>query len=298
MKKLPLKIIAVLLLINGCSAEKKLAKKDLRNEVPPGCIKVADNFYADATEVSNFAYNEFLFWTRNALGEEAYKKALPDTTVWDEFPCLRHLATQYLRSKKYRDYPVVGVSYEQALAFSKWRSDRVMEFLLIRDGYIKLENLAAKRETFFSVEGYYTGTYKAHKKHPPLKYYPEYRLPTSEEWKLINVKADSINKKRYSWRKTKRCSFDTTINAANEMGICRNDSLMQFPFKHIGCQYARTFEDLRGNADEMSSIKGVALGGSFKNTRSVIMKQDTFHYSNSGITSGFRNVCVWKEWKK
>ena len=42
----------------------------------------------------------------------------------------------YLRHPAYRDYPVVGVSWEQANDYCTWRTDRVNERILIDAGLI------------------------------------------------------------------------------------------------------------------------------------------------------------------
>jgi sulfatase modifying factor 1 len=40
----------------------------------------------------------------------------------------------YLRHPAYRDYPVVGVNWLQANDYCAWRTDRVNEVILIREG--------------------------------------------------------------------------------------------------------------------------------------------------------------------
>src|SRR3954462_853993 len=45
------------------------------------------SFYLDETEVTNFSYLEYLYWTSRVFGPtypEVYFKALPDTLVWRE----------------------------------------------------------------------------------------------------------------------------------------------------------------------------------------------------------------------
>jgi len=107
--------------------------------VPVGTIQVSDNFYLDKTEVTNHNWVEYLYWINKNHGENSaeYKAALPDTTVWnqlsgenqkDENP----LSVHYLRHPAYKDYPVVGVTYDQAIAYCKWRTDRVKDYLLIK----------------------------------------------------------------------------------------------------------------------------------------------------------------------
>ncbi|MGZ4082766.1 MAG: gliding motility lipoprotein GldJ, partial [Bacteroidia bacterium] len=68
---------------------------------------------------------------------EVFFKALPDTLVWREKLAYNEpYVDYYLRHPAYRDYPVVGVSWLQANDFCTWRTDRVNEFILIREGLL------------------------------------------------------------------------------------------------------------------------------------------------------------------
>lgn len=107
--------------------------------VPVGTIHVHDNFYLDKTEVTNLNWVEYLFWISKNLGvnSEEYKAALPDTTVWNQIKgsdknAENPLTQHYLRHPAYQSYPVVGVTYDQAIAYCKWRTDRVKDYLLIK----------------------------------------------------------------------------------------------------------------------------------------------------------------------
>ena len=44
------------------------------------------------------------------------------------------MVTQYFRHPAYQDYPVVGVSWQQAVDYCDWRTDRVNERRLIESG--------------------------------------------------------------------------------------------------------------------------------------------------------------------
>ncbi|MDP4844767.1 MAG: formylglycine-generating enzyme family protein [Salibacteraceae bacterium] len=99
------------------------------SKVLPGVVKVNDGLYFDKTEVSNFNWLEYLHWTKeNDLTQ--YAANCPDTNVWkSQLTYNLPYGDYYLRHVAYRDYPVVGVSWQQANDFCKWRTARIEENL-------------------------------------------------------------------------------------------------------------------------------------------------------------------------
>lgn len=101
------------------------------------------SFYIDETEVTNIMYMEYLDWLETVFPisegyRQVYKQALPDTLVWrNALGYVEELTTNYLRHPAYAEYPVVGVSWVQAVQYAEWRTDRVNEFLLERESYVK-----------------------------------------------------------------------------------------------------------------------------------------------------------------
>ena len=102
------------------------------------------SFYIDETEVTNIMYMEYLDWLETVFPQsepryrEIYRQALPDTLVWrNALGYVEELTTNYLRHPAYAEYPVVGVSWVQAVQYSEWRTDRVNEYLLERESYVK-----------------------------------------------------------------------------------------------------------------------------------------------------------------
>src|SRR5690606_31732647 len=101
------------------------------------------SFYMDETEVTNKMYLEYLDWLKKVFPptNENYRKiydgAVPDTLVWrNRLGYNETMVYNYLRHPAYGEYPVVGVSWVQAVEFSKWRTDRVNEMLLEKEGVI------------------------------------------------------------------------------------------------------------------------------------------------------------------
>ena len=102
------------------------------------------SYYMDETEVTNLMYLEYLDWIKRVYPPEdpnfklIYEGALPDTLVWRNRLGYSEMMTEnYLRHPGYAEYPVVGVSWIQAVEFANWRTDRVNELYLSEEGYIK-----------------------------------------------------------------------------------------------------------------------------------------------------------------
>jgi gliding motility-associated lipoprotein GldJ len=97
------------------------------------------SFYIDETEVSNVDWLEYLYWIKRNYANDAeyYYNALPDTLVWRQpLSYNEPYVNNYLRHPAFQDYPVVGVTWEQANAYCEWRTDRVNEDILRTKGYL------------------------------------------------------------------------------------------------------------------------------------------------------------------
>ena len=122
------------------------------------------SFYMDETEVTNVMYLEYLDWIarvypRNDPNFKAiYDGAVPDTLVWrNRLGYSEMMVENYLRHPAYAEYPVVGVSWIQAVEFAQWRTDRVNELGLQKAGYLTRGiEYEATADANFSTDTYIT----------------------------------------------------------------------------------------------------------------------------------------------
>jgi len=194
------------------------------------------SFYMDETEVTNVMYLEYLDYLKavyppeNPMYANIYKGALPDTLVWrNRLGFNETMTNNYLRHPAYAEYPVVGVNWVQAVQFSEWRTDRVNEAMLEREGYLaqdsKYQVLSGDVDGTFSTEAYlnrpesvYNGnidSLQGKQKRDSINTFakrssgiimPEYRLPTETEWEyaaaaLVGTREynNYRGRKKYPW---------------------------------------------------------------------------------------------------
>ena len=152
-----------LILIEGGTFTMGRAEQDVMYDWNSRPTRVTvSSFYLDQTEVTNFHWLEYLYWISRAYETYpvVYKNALPDTLSWrSPLGFNEDYVEYYLRHPAYRDYPVVGVSWLQANDFCKWRTDRVNEYILVREGILAW-NIDQRDENTFNTESYYAGQYE------------------------------------------------------------------------------------------------------------------------------------------
>ncbi|WP_206285908.1 gliding motility lipoprotein GldJ [Yeosuana marina] len=196
------------------------------------------SFYMDETEVTNMMYTEYLDWIKRVYPptdenfRAIYNGALPDTLVWRNRLGFNEVMTEnYLRHPGYAEYPVVGVSWIQAVEFSNWRSDRVNELYLEKAGYLKRDARITdvNAESTFSTDTYINA--------PTLTYGGNEEIINGDGRNKRNVQVDADGN-------------ETNIYATRETGIIspkyRLPTETEWEYAALGMSEIRSYNLYRG----------------------------------------------------
>ena len=116
------------------------------------------SFYMDEVEVTNLDYCEYLHWLSHVYASDyrfLYTQALPDTAGWRSRMAYNEPFVElYLRHPAYEEYPVVNVSWTQASKYCEWRTDRVNELILLREGIIDKYLAPQDQAKHFNLDAY------------------------------------------------------------------------------------------------------------------------------------------------
>ena len=236
--------------------------------IPPGTVQITENFFADETEVSNLSWLEYEYWTKVKYGYHSpqHVETLPDTLVWRNAESFNEpYVVHYYRHTAYKNFPVVGVSYEQVLAFCKWRTECVKEFYAL-----------------------------AHKK----EYQIEYTLPSKTEWELISMSSSSILQNKGRDEKGR-----ATLNCAREKSdtllIDNRPKHGKYPDRTtpVYSYWPNRFGlfNSLGNVAEMVLEKGISKGGGWRQSLEECRVGKDIQYSKTESWLGFRCVCKVKQ---
>jgi sulfatase modifying factor 1 len=253
-------------------------------------IKV-DSFYIFNHEVTNGEYQAFI---KDIQSKDTtfYKQMLPDTLVWrDRYSYSEPMVDYYFRHPAYRNYPVLGVSYEQAEHYCKWLTQKY---------------LSENKRKFKRVE---------------------FKLPTIAEWTYAAMgsmelsrfpwKGNSMQDKDGKWMAKFRVipqdgigyeiipvqkldgkiEYRKMLTASGWFGASDMDHWIVAPVKSYPANGYGLY-DMAGNVEEYVLEKGVTKGGSWKDTGYYLNIHVEELYDSTSLTSserGFRFVMKLEE---
>ena len=285
MNKTILLVSAIILAINfqinaQNKTEKPLMVKGLKSYVfiPQGKVRVdkkeveVNAFFISKYEVSNLEYREFLDSLKKNNETEKLRFAQIDTIQWNKMfnnKFNEPLVIYYDKHPAYNHYPVVNVSYEGAVLYCRWLTEK----------------------------------YKHINKDKSFTY--EFNLPDKQQW----IRAARGNKNtEYAWDSPRLlgdvyfCNFKN-LGAEN---IHYNPDTKKYEIKDtflnpvksiditapVKSYYPNTFElyNICGNVAEMIGEYGIAMGGSWNDSGYDVRVESEQKYQNANPYVVFRPI--------
>lgn len=318
-------LVQVFLILTGlqsCSTFTFTVKNDevvsFKRFVPNG-IFVNDTLICDQSELTVLDYREYMSWIGQTYGFNSYTYAmtLPDTMVGYNFFKKNHagddsivysevpLTESYFNNPAYNEFPMIGITYEQAISYSNWRSDITLQMMLLNSKLIKL-HIMPDSSTCFTASRYLAGQYYNYK--PPKNLLiPKFRLPSIEEWELCSKHKNGddwgIDSTTRSLKKYKQYGGNLFLTKELFTLVQQRKVQLEEPNYKDRTPYCvdvrSLFQDtnqlynLIGNVAEMTSTKGVAKGGSWFHALSESKIKSSIIYKEPEAWLGCRNVCTW-----
>lgn len=235
-----------------------------KNNAPDGMVKVDDNLFFDKVEICNKDWKEYEYWNKRTYGDNSkeYQLTLRDTVVWNRPSYNEPWAIMYHRHPAYDNYPVVSVSYEQAIAFCNWRSRMVNEAIY----YQNHKDVSWPDELPDDIPKIY-----------------RFRLPTKEEWE--KVASIGLSEKHRKKLENSGCENANLHHETVQDGYLWTGNVESYYPNELGIY------NLIGNVAEMTNKKGLAKGGSWQHTESESTPKNDIKYTKPTSWLGFRCVC-------
>jgi len=221
------------------------------------------SFFMLKTEVSNFEYRLFLQDLKTSGQTEKLAIAQIDTTQWltNGAGSMQTFANYYHKHPAYSNYPVVNISHEAAQLYCEWVTEKVNKRLNTDKKYIF--RLPEATEFIYAAEG--GNTCRPYTWKGPF-------MRNSKGLILCNHLQSNTSEENSGIAGNLNDNMDVTAPVEsywpNEFG----------------------FYNLNGNVAEMTSEKGLALGGSWKDDADHVRNASRSNYTSASPTVGFRII--------
>jgi sulfatase modifying factor 1 len=266
-KIVTLSILIMILFISAKTEKKPIFTLD---KFEASFSKISDKLYFSKHEVTNIQYITFLDELSKSNELEKYKISQIDTAQWITKEGYDNpYATLYHRHPAYSNYPVVNITYEGALLFCEWLTNK----------YNSYDKRKFKKVIF--------------------------RLPTQTEWE--NAARGGLKENSYPWggfyledyKGIKQCNY----LVLGDQSISFNEEKEEFEIVNMGqtshiTMPVNSFKgngfglfNMSGNVAEMTQDKGISRGGSFLSPGYDVRVESTKKYNKQSKDIGFR-VCI------
>lgn len=189
--------------------------------IPKGTARISFYAYIDKQEVSVADWKAYCLQLKTKFGDQLYWASLPDSNLLYNAFSIQSVS-EYLYSGKYDQWPITCISYDQAMNYCRWR----------------------------------TAQYKEEaKKHSDWFKEVVFHLPSKEQWTAAARAGNDSSSYFFGEVATSgmKCKFNATLGSFT----------LKPKFQPVsgGLANAYGMKHVHGNAAEMTSIRGIAIGG-------------------------------------
>lgn len=225
----------------------------------------------------------------------------------------------YFRYPGFRDFPVIGITYDQAQNYCKWRT-KVVNQLIKQDKKYKDYDIEVKfrlptisewelaASNGFSIDsmpygyelGKAKGSYRTKIKNWDFcqKCLEKNNITTYNSSQKIQLLEFNILDKFYWDDSAIACYTDTNAHFFDKTYSDRDTSIIRLEYQFDNVPSKNGLYNMIGNVAEMVQENGIAKGGAFKHRLKDFNIRTNFNYSLPDDWIGFRCVCVVKIKKK
>ena len=289
--KIRLSIIAVLMLLATSTWAQKVTKtkttyfkpfKEFKL-IPSGSVILdkdstyLSSFYMLETEVSNKMYKEFLDSLKIQGKNLELAIAMVDTLKWrDKLAYNEPYVVNYFQHPAYQNYPVVNISYEGAVLYCQWLTEKLNKQLKDKKVKVQLPTRAqwvwaARNGTKYNVFSW-NGPYLRDFNGVVMCNYSS----TGDQCIHYNTE-----KKCYEIMESSRGWQNYSSKSADITAPVHSYFLSKFGLYNMN-----------GNVAEMVMEKGIAVGGSWKSPGFDVRNESMINYSEASTTVGFRPILI------
>lgn len=262
------------------------------------------SFYLGDTEVTNYEYREYMAWMAYVFPSSDKNNKLitdgilPDTLVWGNKLSRNELfINEYLRNPSFDYYPVVGVSWSQAVKYCDWLTDRANEKAMMQKGYLD-QDLYLNEEVNLGANHFNTDKFQ---QNPDEVFEGDNIIDTARILKEIKVKTPNS---RINYRATMNSDLVSAFRLPTEaeweyaaLALAADREYNEYEGKKVAGYNLRK-EEGRGRGDFMANFKqgrGDYSGiGGWGNDANAITS-DVKHYPANpfGLYGMLGNVAEW-----
>jgi len=246
------------------------------------------SFYISNHEVSNGEYLSFLRDLKRT-DTALYRQMLPDTLVWRTIIAYNEpFVNGYFRKPEFADFPVVGISHQQALEYCNWLTKKYNSDPKGKFKHAKFKLPTKLQWTYAAAGGL---------KIPDFPWGSGTIQDKKGRW-LANFtyiyQGDIGMRKTKSESRTGECVDRLTLVAESKRtmyvyNVGKITEVLAPVFTHK--QNAYGLFNIAGNAEEMVMEEGISKGGSWNDTGYYLRVQSEEHYDvpeSASAERGFR----------